>query len=189
VRRATAALLGTVVGTTLLVGAKYASTPPAAPVSAPVDPLADGAPADPTGGPDAGSAPATAPGTGPSGGAPPTAGPRTPPSAGARTTASPPPPPPGGSCSTVTGNAANVARPGTGAVTVTIKVCGGSVSTAHGTLSRSNWGRNSAALPALDGMAVRYYKTDISQLHYSGATLTGNAYQASLRSALGKAGI
>jgi uncharacterized protein with FMN-binding domain len=36
-------------------------------------------------------------------------------------------------------------------------------------------------------MAVQYYKTNFSQIHYSGATLTSNAYQASLRSAMTKA--
>jgi hypothetical protein len=73
-------------------------------------------------------------------------------------------------------------------VTVSIRVCGSAVTTASSTQSRSNWGPNSAALPALNSLAVKYYKTDISKIHYSGATLTSAAYQASLRSALSDAG-
>jgi uncharacterized protein with FMN-binding domain len=74
-------------------------------------------------------------------------------------------------------------------VTVTIRACGSTVTSASSSQSRSNWDANSDALPALNSLAVKYYKTDISKIHYSGATLTSNAYQASLRSALGQAGL
>jgi len=83
----------------------------------------------------------------------------------------------------------NVASPGIGAVTVTIKVCGGVLSTSTGSLSQSNLPANTQAIPALNTLAVQYYKTNISMIHYSGATLTSNAYQASLQSAMAKAGI
>jgi hypothetical protein len=61
--------------------------------------------------------------------------------------------------------------------------------TSTATQSRSNWDDNAKALPALNALAVQYYKTNISKIHYSGATLTSSAYQASLRSAMSKAGI
>jgi hypothetical protein len=38
-------------------------------------------------------------------------------------------------------------------------------------------------------MAVKYYKTSFSQIHYSGASLTSAAYRTSLKSAMSKAGI
>jgi hypothetical protein len=89
----------------------------------------------------------------------------------------------------MSGNAANVASPGIGAITVTIRVCGGVLKTATGAQSRSNWDTNATAVPALNPLAVRYYKTNFSMIHYSGATLTSTAYQASLRSAMTKSGI
>lgn len=191
-RRATAALLGTVTGTVLLVGLKYGTSSPG---HANVD--SSTALADPSGSgtPDPGSAtgpeptgsvaPAGPAATGvPS--APPTT--RTTPGRSAApskaASAGPPAPP---ACTTVTGDPVNVSRPGIGAVTVTIKACDGSISTAAGSLSQSNWNRNTNAIPALNTMAVQYYKTNFSQIHYSGATLTSNAYQASLRSAMTKA--
>ena len=42
---------------------------------------------------------------------------------------------------------------------------------------------------ALNSLTVANYKTNFSAIHYSGATLTSNAYQASLRSAMTQAGI
>jgi len=183
VRRATAAILGTVVGTTLVVGAKYATRP----VSVTADPVAgEPAGADPASGtepsgPGAQAAPSTTGAAKP--GAAPTTGRPAPPGV-ARTTA-----PPSTNCSTVTGAAKAVSSPGVGSVTVTIKVCNGAITSASGSLSRSNWGRNSQAIPSLNSMAVKYYKTDISKIHYSGATLTSNAYQNSLRAAMSQAGI
>ena len=111
-----------------------------------------------------------------------------------RTTTSPAPPSPSATstlpaCMTTAGNAVNVASPGVGALTVTIKVCGGVMSTSNGSLSQSNLPANTPAIPALNTLAVQYYKTNISMIHYSGATLTSNAYQASLQSAMAKAGI
>jgi hypothetical protein len=198
-RRATAAALGTLIGTALLVTTKYAApsadsgggTAVTAGDPVAVDGVAVGAPV---------SGPAAAV-PGPSGtpGAPVAAAPTgaarttaaapqpartTPAGGGGATTAAPPP-----SCSTVSGSGQRVASPGTGTVTVTIKVCNGAISSATSTLSQSNWPANTAALPALNSLTPQYYKTNISAIHYSGATLTSNAYQSSLRSAISKAGI
>lgn len=193
-RRPAAALLGTVVGTVLLVGAKYGSASPAgAPNSiaagdtGAADAAASGATA-PGGDPSAGPAPAGV-GTGPS-----SAGPGKTPAtkAAGGHTATPGQPttrPPAASCTSDTGNPARVSSPGIGSVTVSVRVCAGAVTTASSSQSRSNWDANGAALPALNSLAVKYYKTDISKIHYSGATLTSNAYQASLRSALSDAGL
>ena len=198
-RRATAAALGTLIGTALLVTTKYAApsadsgagTAVTAGDPVAVDGVAVGAPV---------SGPAAAV-PGPSGtpGAPVAAAPtgaarttaaapqpaRTTPAGGAAATTAAPPP----SCSTVSGSGQRVASPGTGTVTVTIKVCNGAISSATSTLSQSNWSNNTAALPALNSLTPQYYKTNISAIHYSGATLTSNAYQSSLRSAISKAGI
>jgi len=198
-RRATAAALGTLIGTALLVTTKYAAPSATAAGATAVsagDPVAVDAAT-------AGSAPpgASAAVPGPSGtpgpaGAAPTGAARTTAAApqparttpaaggGGATTAAPPP-----SCSTVSGSGQRVASPGVGTVTVTIKVCNGAISSASSTLSQSNWSNNNAALPALNSLTPQYYKTNISAIHYSGATLTSNAYQSSLRSAMSKAGI
>lgn len=192
-RRATAALLGTVAGTALLVGAKYGTAPAAGGAIGETTALADPVPSD-NGSGDGGGVGTTGPSPSPSPRARATltarpTGVKTSPASGAtsRTTSAPTRSAP--ACTTSTGSAASVSRPGVGAVTVTIKVCGSVVSAASGTLSRSNWDRNTAAIPALNAMAVKYYKTGFSQIHYSGASLTSAAYQASLKSALSKAGI
>jgi hypothetical protein len=202
-RRATAAALGTLIGTALLVTTKYAAPSATAggagtaitagdPVA--VDGVAVGsAPPGASSGPAAAvpgaSGTPAAPGAAPTGAARTTAAAAqptrtTPAGGGGATTAAPPP-----SCSTVSGSGQRVASPGTGTVTVTIKVCNGAISSATSTLSQSNWSNNTAALPALNSLTPQYYKTNISAIHYSGATLTSNAYQSSLRSAISKAGI
>lgn len=205
-RRATAMLLGTVAGTALLVGAKYgtAATSNTANAGSAIGPQGGTASTDPNASPtgtspssDPASAPAAPAGsaaaapvatkstaatrktTAPA--APRTTTPATTQPA-APTTAAP-------ACSTASGVASTVVSPGVGAMTVTIKVCGGVVSSSTGALSQSNWSLNNQAIPQLNTLAVQYYKTDISKLHYSQATLTSNAYQASLKSALSKAGI
>jgi hypothetical protein len=191
--------LGTVTGTVLLVGAKYGSSPATgAGVTSPAaqaDPAGiagagtpgEGTGAGGTGAPPNGPNAAPAPG-GSVAGKPAPTGTRTTGGATARpTTPAAPAAPAAPACTTVTGDPANVSQPGTGAVTVTIKACGGAITTASGTLSQSNWSRNTSAIPALNTLAVQYYKTDFSQIHYSGASLTSAAYQASLRSAMTKA--
>jgi hypothetical protein len=192
VRRATAALLGTVTGTVLLVGLKYGSGSTGHTTVDSSTALADPSGASGSGTPDPGATGSAEP-TGSAGvatGAPSApAASRTAPGRSAApskvASAGPPASPP--ACTTVSGDPTNVSRPGIGAVTVTIKACGGTISTAAGSLSQSNWSRNTNAIPALNTLAVQYYKTNFAQIHYSGATLTSNAYQASLRSAMTKA--
>jgi hypothetical protein len=198
-RRATAAALGTLIGTALLVTTKYAAPSATAAGATAVsagDPVAVDAVAAGSAGPGASSAVPGPGGTPGPAGAAPTGAVRTTAAApqparttpagggGGATTAAPPP-----SCSTVSGSGQRVASPGVGTVTVTIKVCNGAISSASSTLSQSNWSNNNAALPALNSLTPQYYKTNISAIHYSGATLTSNAYQSSLRSAMSKAGI
>jgi hypothetical protein len=197
VRRPAAALLGTLAGTVLLVGAKFANAPPAQTVEDSVA-ASDRGSAAGAGGPT-GDESATSAGSGvsaagaglpPSGmsttaGATPGRGTPTP----GRTTGGPAPTTASAECTTTAGAASRVSSPGVGAVTVTIQVCGGVLKTATGSLSRSNWDRNTAAIPALNSLAVKNYKTDFAAIHYSGATLTSNAYQASLRSAMTTAGV
>jgi hypothetical protein len=193
VRRPAAALLGTVAGTVLLVGAKYGT---AAPRVDDASTAAEAGATEPGGdqeSPAAAGSAGLAPSARPGGSAGPPASSRAP--GGPAGGASPAPGRTGGApttapaCTSVTGNASTIVAPGVGAVTVTIQVCGGAVTAATGSQSRSNWDVNPQAVRALNTLAVRYYKSDISKVHYSGATLTSNAYQASLRSALGKAGL
>lgn len=199
-RRATATLLGTMAGTALLVGAKYGT----AATTGAGDTVADsragsGEPSSPgpsgsasgSASPGAPSAPGSAsPGAPPAGTAP-TTGRSTAPGTGGGTTKPPAPAPTTAApaCRDVSGAASTVASPGVGAMTVTIKVCNGAVTASTGSLSQSNWSANNQAIPQLNTLAVQYYKTDISKIAYSGATLTAKAYQASLRSAISKAGI
>jgi hypothetical protein len=191
VRRATAAFLGTVAGTSLLVGAKVATATPEA-----TSRTAVGSPiGDPAGGDGAG--------TGGSPAAPPTSGPASRVAAKAsatrpagatstrpatpRTTA-PSPTRATTTCKTATGSAAGVSSPGISSVTVTVKVCNGTISSSSGYMPDSNWEKNSSAIPALNSLAVTYGKTNISKVYYSGCSLTSAAYRNSLSSALSKVG-
>lgn len=92
-------------------------------------------------------------------------------------------------CTTSVGDPANVSDPGIGALTVTIVACDGSVTSASSVLSTSNYGRNKSALAAMDKLVPQYATTKISMVAYSGATYTAEAYRASLKSALTKAGL
>ncbi|MFG2041778.1 hypothetical protein [Dactylosporangium sp. NPDC048998] len=188
-RRPAAALLGTLAGTVLLVGAKYGSTSPPADTGAVASSDdAAGAPAsDPAAVLDASGAPTASAAPAPSAlGTTQGAAPGTP---GAGRTTNAPAPTTAAACTTASGGAAQIASPGVGTVTVTIQVCGGALKTASAVQSKSNWDRNTAAIPALNSLAVTNYKTNFAAIHYSRATLTSQAYQASLRSAMSKAGI
>jgi len=197
-----AALLGTVAGTVLLVGAKFGAAPtgqagtdPAAVADANAtsegataagDPSAAPAPGVPgvpatSGAPAASAAPgSSAAPAKPTGGT--TAGPT--PTKATTTTA-----PPASTCTKANGSAVGISKPGIGTITVTITVCNGAITTSAGAQSASNWDKNGPAVPALNSLAVKYYKTNFSAIHYSGASLTSAAYQSSLRSAMGKAGL
>jgi uncharacterized protein with FMN-binding domain len=77
-----------------------------------------------------------------------------------------------------------------GTAFVTIKVCGGAITEVSGGVMMSNYEpTNSQAIPALNQLALRYYKTGISMIAYSGATETAAAYRKSLQSAMEQAGI
>jgi hypothetical protein len=190
VRRATAALLGTVAGTALLVGAKYAAPPSAGAgsaiggdvgetgvdpgTSASVDPSADsGAPS--SGNP---SNPGPAPSAGPTSTKASPGGKTTAPTA-TRTTAPV-------ACKTVSGVGTTVVSPGEGTMVVTIKFCNGAITTSTGSLSKSNWNANTAAITEFNKQALQCTKTNLSPLSFSGATLTRNAYRTSLANALTK---
>ncbi len=75
-----------------------------------------------------------------------------------------------------------------GAVTVTLALCDKALATATSSQTQSQLGANPKALKAMDTLTLKYYAIDISKIAYSGATLTSQAYRASLTSAMTKAG-
>ena len=184
-RRATAALIGTVAGTALLVGAKYAAPVPVGAGSAVgtdtgADPGDQGVDVSVSGSVDpAGGAPVSP-------GAVPSAGPTSTKASPGRTTTAPtatktttP-----ASCKTAAGAGATIANPGVGVVVVTVKVCNGVLTSASATLSESNWKPNAAAFVELNSKAVQYYKTNLAAITVGGATRTSEAYVKSLKSAM-----
>lgn len=77
-----------------------------------------------------------------------------------------------------------------GLVFVNITVCDGVLTEASAGTMMTDWEpMTTEALNGLNKLAVKYYKTDISMITYSGATETSAAYRASLQSALSQAGI
>lgn len=110
------------------------------------------------------------------------------------TTAPAPPPSPSATattpaCASFTGAGANVAPDGVGTITVTINVCNGVVTSASATQSQSNWPNNPSAILTLNSLVPANYKTNVSKIFTSAASLTSAAYQTSLKSALTKAGL
>lgn len=204
-RRAFVALLGTAAGTALLIGAKYQASPPAQTAGAVGGVDGDGHAT--SGSPSAGDAPSASTSTPPSpststpptsaapGGQPTSPKPATttttkPGSASTGGATQPPATTPATTCTTATGAGSTVVKPGQGSVVVTIKVCNGAITSSSGSLSSSNWEpQNTNALKSLNSLTVQYYKTDLSKITFSGATLTSNAYKTSLKSAMTKAGI
>ena len=185
-RRATAALIGTVAGTALLVGAKYAAPVPVGAGSA----VGTDTGADPG---DQGVDVSVSGSVDPSGGAPvspgavPSAGPTSTKASPGRTTTAPtatktttP-----ASCKTAAGAGETIANPGVGVVVVTVKVCNGVLTSASATLSKSNWEpQNTDAFVKLNSKAVQYYKTNLAAITVGGATRTSEAYVKSLLSAM-----
>lgn len=181
-KRKTLAIVGTVTATTAILGGIRLAGPAQAADQTPpanhryqggvgvADPPPDATPTDTA--PPATTPPVTSPTATPSPTAPPTT-----------------PPPTDPTCTATAGDPAGILAPGIGAVTVTITVCDGKVSSVSSILSQSNYGRNRKALLAMDQLAVEYAVADINMVNYSGATLTSDAYRASLRSALVKAGV
>ncbi len=166
-RRAVFAILGTVTGTTLLVGAKVGGHPPVATTSLATSPSL---PAPATGGP--GVTP-TAPGSK---------------KATARTTGAPKAAsakPPAGVSGRFTGSPVNEQY---GTVQVTITMTAGrltDVSATYPTSPSNSADINSGAIPQLRSEALSAQSAHIATV--SGATYTSDAYQSSLQSALDRA--
>lgn len=189
-RRAALALLGTTIGTSLLVGAKLGTPAPAGAEDVAVD-AAGGVAAD---GPlDASADPATLSPSAPTATAGPSSKPKTTAPTGTKTTA-----PAGGTKTAAPKPAATGLKSGTftgapsthryGTVQVTITVSGGKVTKATATYptDRSTSAEiNNDAVPKLISETLSAQSARIATV--SGATLTSNAYKISLQSALDKA--
>jgi uncharacterized protein with FMN-binding domain len=185
-RRGVFAVIGTIAGTTLLVGAKLGTAPPLDPnavaaAGLPDDTAAASAPA--SGSPVASpSAVRTAAGPAPS-----RTTSRPAPTGGATRTAAPSPTAAGTGLKSGT-FAGSGAAERYGTVTVTITVSGGrmtGVSAAYATSSSESRQISNAAFPTLRQEALTAQSARIATV--SGATYTSNAYKVSLQSALDKA--
>ncbi len=205
-RRVTLGLLGTVIGTTLLVGLKTQSfaTPLGLTVTGPADP-ADGAtasdPAAPGGptGPDGVPAPQATPGRTATTGAPRPSGSTTRPTGPASTTTTTAPP----TTTTVKGMAVAVrtAQSPTNksnpcgechnySISVTITVTGGRVTSASASYNTSPGASQSYASRANSSLSQKILSSQTWQLgRVSGATYSGNAWELSVKDAMSKAGL
>lgn len=178
VRRKTTAVVGGLAGSALIIGMRLAI-----PASASEGPAA----AEPLVTPTTSPPPSCCPTPSPTASLTPTAT-RKPPTATPKTPTGGPTTPPA-RCETFTGDAATITRPGVGAVTVTLAFCDKVLVRATSTQTQSNWAANARALKAMDTLTLAHYATNLSMIHFSGATLTSRAYQTSLKSALAKAGL
>ncbi|MFB9234138.1 FMN-binding protein [Plantactinospora siamensis] len=188
-RRAVFALLGTTIGTSLLIGAKLGQ-PSRTDAQVTVDTAGaaaadtpSGAPADPSGAAPSGGPSAKASAAGKHSSKPTASRSKTP--TGTRTTAAAPKPN-GLASGTFTGRGFTHDY---GTVQVTITVSGGVVTKASATYptDRSTSRQiNERAVPTLNASAVAA-KTSANISTVSGATLTSGAYKSSLQSALDKA--
>lgn len=181
-RRAAFVLLGTAVGTSLLVGAKLGKSAPASveDVAIAGGVAADGPQATPTA-----AAPTAAKKPTP-GGTPTTAAARTTAAGGTTKTTAPNPPAAGLKSGTYTGAGITYEY---GTVRVTVTVSGGVVTAASATYPTdkpTSKNINDDAVPKLNSWTVAA-KTSANISTVSGATLTSNAYKKSLQSALDKA--
>jgi uncharacterized protein with FMN-binding domain len=171
-RRAVLAVIGTVAGTALLVGAKLGTPRPDDPVAATAAATDPASPAPPPPAPAAGSAP-------PSPARPAPGAPGTPPK-------SKPPPAGGLKNGTFTGAGADARR--YEVVTVTITVSGGRITAATGSCGNAA-GESRAicrdAMPQLQQQTLAKQSAKVSTV--SGATYTSDAYAGSLQSALDRA--
>jgi uncharacterized protein with FMN-binding domain len=187
-RRGALAVIGTVAGTALLVGAKLGTPAPADPNAAALDAAGGGPSGDAGSGPPG---PAGAPGSA-SGGSAPDAGPSA--RSGAPTpggTAKPGPAPPpttpaaGGGLKNGNFTGAGAAAKNYEVVTVTITVSSGKITVATGSCGNASGESRSicqGALPKLQQEALSAQNARIATV--SGATYTSNAYRSSLQSAL-----
>ncbi len=205
-RRATSAVLGTIAGTALLIGARMGTHPAGQNttiVSGGEDTSAGGAPGtDGVPGTDGATGPDGAPGPGgtasarpgASGSARPTPGPSgtkvtggPTPTGAPTTTTAPPPPPPGGLKNGSFTGAGTTDKFGT--VSVTIPVSGGQVTNLSATYSSSSEnishinGKNAPTVLRQEALTAQ--SSNIAKV--SGATYYSNSYKSSLQSALTKA--
>jgi uncharacterized protein with FMN-binding domain len=192
-RRAAAAVLGTIFGTTLLVGAKIGTRPPGdldQVVAAPPADSTPGTPA-PSGAPAASGSPTTTPSR--------SSGPSPAPTAVKTTTAPAPtrpaasrsaaPPKTGGSGLRTGTFAGTAVTHKYGTVKVTITVSGGRMTNATATYTASTQVSekiNADAMPKLRSEALVAQSANIATV--SGATYTSGAYRSSLQAALDRAG-
>jgi uncharacterized protein with FMN-binding domain len=189
VRRAVAAVIGTVAGTTLLVAAKLGVHPPAADLAAGGDTSVVAGAADPASRP-AGDDPETE-GTpsaaGTAAAAPTTAPPRT----GAPTTAPPRTTAPSPTAGTGLRNGSFTGtgvKERYGTITVTVSVSGGRITDASGACGGCNGESqsiSSGAFTRLRQEALQAQSASIATV--SGATYTSTAYKSSLQAALNAA--
>jgi uncharacterized protein with FMN-binding domain len=169
-RRSVLALVGTVAGTALMVGAKLGTHPGTEPDPAALD---------------------TAPSGEPASAAPPTSAPPTNAAPKPGATGTKPAPPP---TTPAAGGLKNGTFAGAGAtqryetVTVTITVSGGKITAVNGSCGKASGESRSicqGALPKLQQEALTAQSAKIATV--SGATYTSNAYKTSLQSALDQA--
>ncbi|HEY0699234.1 MAG TPA: FMN-binding protein [Micromonospora sp.] len=188
-RRAVMALLGTTIGTTVLVGAKLGTPAPAGSADVAADPADSGAPVPAESGVPTASAPPGAtdgPAVTPSGSARPTTSAKATPSSGTRTSSAPRPASGGLRDGTFAGAAYTHEH---GTVKVTITVSGGrmtNVTATYPTSPARAASINNDAIPKLRQEALAAQSARIATV--SGATLTSGAYRNSLQSALDRAG-
>jgi uncharacterized protein with FMN-binding domain len=188
-RRSVLALIGTVAGTALLVGAKLGTPPPGDPNAVAMDAAGPGDPGtDQSGISASGAAAPSASGPGASaatGTAGQSAGPA--PTGAGRATA-PAPSPAAGGLKNGTFTGAGAAARNYETVTVTITVSGGKITVATGSCGNASGESRSIcqnAVPKLQQATLTKQSASISTV--SGATYTSNAYKTSLQSALDKA--
>jgi uncharacterized protein with FMN-binding domain len=185
-RRSLLAVLGTVAGTTLLVGAKLGTPPPGDPAAVTLtDAGAVPAAGDPSAAPAPGTTSSSAkPGitTAPPG--QPGPSPITP----GKTTAPPPPPPPPPGLKNGTFTGSGAAAGHYEVVTVTITVSGGKVTVATGSCGSASGESKTIctrAMSRLQPATIAAQNANVATV--SGATYTSRAYKTSLQAALDRA--
>lgn len=177
-RRVTLALLGTIAGTTLLVGLKAQGATPATSVAgAPLDPAAGTAAADPTASDEPTPATSAAPTS-----AVADPGPGTP-QEPSQTQAQPPPPPPPPASRTILGDAVATVWQGENYGTTQVKIV---VTGTHidDIVAVKQGSRPKTTATTLRSQALAAQSADVGNV--SGATASSMAYKQSLQSAIAK---
>jgi len=175
-RRSVLAIIGTVAGTALMVGAKLGTPPPGDPDAAALDAPGAASPDDASA-PPAGDTPSTSPAPSTTAAAPKQSRP-----------APPPTTPAAGGLKTGTFTGAGAAAKRYETVTVTITVSGGKVTVSTGSCGSASGESKTicqGAMPKLQQETLSAQNAKIATV--SGATYTGTAYKTSLQSALDQA--